>query len=586
MASPNLVSNNPRFYLWLALAALLLLNYQAWMKDYAPPPQAAGANTSASAPAAPATDLGSHIPSGPAAPAEPAAAGTAAGSGAPVAKGEVPGAAPVAAASPASGEAAAAAPTVRVRTDVLDVTIDTRGGTLERVDLLAYPQVKGEAAPVRLENDDSPASLYLLQSGLTGPEGAVYPTHLALWQSAQEDYTLEHGDELRVPLTWHEGGIEVTKTFVFRRGQYRIDVDFNVHNGSAAPWVGRPYAQIQRNDPPTKRSYFTYNVSSYAYHGPALYDGEKFRRINVGDAQESHLALDVKNGWVASLQHHFVSAIVPPTGVPWHFGVSVAGEQYLLSALGPEQTIAPGASGAFSTTVFTGPKLQSQLKATSPELGRVADYGRLWFLAQPLFVALSFVHRLTGNWGVAIILVTFLLKLVFYPLSEASGRSMAKMKTLQPRIKNLQETYADDREKLGKAMMELYQREKINPVAGCLPIIIQIPVFIAFYWVLLESVEMRQAPFAFWIRDLSSRDPWFILPAIMAVAMFVQYKLNPAPPDPVQAKVFMFMPIFMSVTFAFFPAGLVLYWVTNTVLSILQQWNINRRIEAAVAAKR
>jgi YidC/Oxa1 family membrane protein insertase len=216
----------------------------------------------------------------------------------------------------------------------------------------------------------------------------------------------------------------------------------------------------------------------------------------------------------------------------------------------------------------------------------VADYGRLWFLARPLYLLLAKVHALTGNWGIAIIVVTFLLKLLFYPLSEASGRSMAKMKTLQPRIKNLQETYAEDREKLGRAMMELYQREKVNPVAGCLPIIIQIPVFLAFYWALLESVEMRQAPFAFWIHDLSSRDPLFILPAIMAVAMFVQYKLNPAPPDPVQAKVFMVMPLAMSVMFAFFPAGLVLYWVTNTVLSIAQQWNINRRIEAAVAAKR
>jgi YidC/Oxa1 family membrane protein insertase len=203
-----------------------------------------------------------------------------------------------------------------------------------------------------------------------------------------------------------------------------------------------------------------------------------------------------------------------------------------------------------------------------------------------LYLLLAKVHALTGNWGIAIILVTFLLKLLFYPLSEASGRSMAKMKTLQPRIKNLQETYKDDREKLGRAMMELYQREKINPVAGCLPIIIQIPVFIAFYWALLESVEMRQAPFAFWIHDLSSRDPLYILPAIMAVAMFVQYKLNPAPPDPVQAKVFMVMPLAMSVMFAFFPAGLVLYWVTNTVLSIAQQWNINRRIETAAAAKR
>jgi YidC/Oxa1 family membrane protein insertase len=248
--------------------------------------------------------------------------------------------------------------------------------------------------------------------------------------------------------------------------------------------------------------------------------------------------------------------------------------------------VAPGASAAFTQTLFAGPKLQAQLEATAPELGRVADYGRLWFLAMPLYKLLAWVHGASGNWGIAIIVVTFLLKLLFYPLSEASGRSMAKMKALQPRIKNLQDTYKDDREKLGKAMMELYQREKINPVAGCLPIVIQIPVFLAFYWALLESVEMRQAPFMLWIHDLSARDPWFILPAIMAVAMFVQYKLNPAPPDPVQAKVFMIMPFAMSVMFAFFPAGLVLYWVTNTILSIAQQWNINRRIAAAAAAKR
>ncbi|HTL92209.1 MAG TPA: membrane protein insertase YidC, partial [Steroidobacteraceae bacterium] len=313
--------------------------------------------------------------------------------------------------------------------------------------------------------------------------------------------------------------------------------------------------------------------------------GTKFRRLDTSDAQDSRLALDVHDGWVAALQHHFVSAIVPPRGAPWHFGLAVQGQEYLLSATGPEQTIAPGATGEFDVALFTGPKLQSQLEAVSPELGRVTDYGRLWFLARPLYVALSWVHRLSGNWGVAIILVTFLLKLLFYPLSEASGRSMAKMKTLQPHIKNLQETYADDREKLGRAMMELYKREKINPVAGCLPIIIQIPVFLAFYWVLLESVEMRQAPFAFWIHDLSSRDPYFILPLIMAGAMFVQYKLNPAPPDPVQARVFMIMPLVMSATFAFFPAGLVLYWVTNTILSIAQQWNINRRIGAQPAKR-
>ena len=569
MTTPNL-----RVLLWGALALLLLLNYEAWLRDYpAPASTAPVSGTPTTAP--PANDLGNRIPEAP-----KSEGGTPAGSQAtPGIPGGATANAPAESAQPASE-----APRVHVRTDVLDVDIDTRGGTLERVDLTDYPQVKGEATPVRLENDSDPRSLYLLQSGLTGPAGGQYPTHLAPYQAAQTSYTLDGGRTLRVPLTWSAGGITVTKTYVFTRGEYRIDLDYTVHNGSASPWDARPYAQILRDDPPTKRSYF--NVTSYAFHGPALWNGSKYRKLDVADAQDSHLSLDVRDGWVAALQHHFVTAIVPPRGAPWHFGLSVEGQQYLFSAEGPAQTVAPGADAAFSTTLFAGPKLQAQLEATAPELGRVADYGHLWFLARPLFLALSFVHRLTGNWGVAIIVVTFLLKLVFYPLSEASGRSMAKMKTLQPRIKNLQETYADDREKLGRAMMELYQREKINPLASCLPIVIQIPVFLAFYWVLLESVEMRQAPFGFWIHDLSSRDPLFILPAIMAVAMFVQYKLNPAPPDPVQAKVFMIMPIAMSATFAFFPSGLVLYWVTNTILSIAQQWNINRRIGAMVGAKK
>lgn len=578
---------NARVVLWAALALLLLINYQTWMHDYPPPSTAPTAPSGGGTPPH-ASDLGSRIPEAPppaAAPATPAAPERPP-PGAPSAQGAVPAPpAALAGAAPAgSSPAPSPAPLVHVRTDVLDVDISTRGGTLSRVDLLAYPRVKGEATPVRLENDDAPVTLYELESGLTGPAGASYPTHLADFTSAQSSYRLDGRSELRVPLKWSEGGVSVTKTFVFRRAAYGIALEYEVHNGSAAAWQARPYEQILRNDPRTKTSMF--DVESYAFHGPAIYDGVKYRKLDTTSAQDSHLSLEVRDGWVAALQHHFVSAIVPPRGAAYNFALGVSGDEYLLSATGPEQTVAPGATSQFTGLVYAGPKLQRQLEATAPELGRVADYGRLWFLARPLFWLLDKVHALTGNWGVAIILVTFLLKLGFYPLQEASGRSMAKMKTLQPRIKNLQETYADDREKLGRAMMELYQREKINPVAGCLPIIIQIPVFLAFYWVLLESVEMRQAPFAFWIHDLSSRDPWFILPAIMALAMFVQYKLNPAPPDPVQAKVFMIMPLVMSFTFAFFPAGLVLYWVTNTVLSIAQQWNINRRIEAAAAAKR
>jgi YidC/Oxa1 family membrane protein insertase len=571
--------NNPRLILWGALALILYVDYDAWMRDYGPKlttPSAAASEQHPGGSAAPLPDLGSRVPD--AAPAAGAAA-TPAASAATAASAPAPASAAGASAATTEAQAEASAPAVHVRTDVLDVVISTRGGTIVQADLLSYPKVKGEATPVRLENHDSQETYYALQTGLTASGPGPYPTHQATFTSAADSYTLGSGAELRVPLTWRgEDGIAVTKTLVFHRGSYRIDLEYQVHNGGEHPWEAHSYAQILRNDPPTKRSYF--NTDTYANHGPAIWDG-KFRRLDVKDDKERQLSLQVGGGWIAALQHYFVSAVVPPHDATYHFTLGVAGDQYLLAAEGPPRMIAPGADGMFAETLFIGPKLQQALEATAPGLSYVADYGRLWFFAQPLFKALSWVHGLTGNWGVAIILVTLLLKLLFYPLSEASGRSMAKMKTLQPRIKNLQETYADDREKLGRAMMELYKREKINPLAGCLPILIQIPVFIAYYWVLLESVEMRQAPFAFWIHDLSSRDPWFILPGIMAVAMFVQYKLNPAPPDPVQAKVFMIMPLVMSFTFAFFPAGLVLYWVTNTLLSIAQQWNINRRIAAA-----
>jgi YidC/Oxa1 family membrane protein insertase len=575
--------NNPRIYLWVAVVLMAWLNYDAWNRDYGTPdvithttrPGESGNST----PATPSADLTRQVPAAGApdtatnttTPTQPAAAAAAGG------------AAPGAVAAAGAAGATAAGQLVHVHTDVLDLDINSTGGTIQRADLKLYPRVKGESAPVRLENSDDPQSLYLLQTGLTGPQAT--PSHVAPLQSTQSDYQLGNAAELRVPFTWSgDDGVQVTKTFVFRRGEYRIGIDYAVQNHAAAEFSAAPYAQIVRNDPRTKRSMF--NVESYAFHGPAIWDGNKYRKLDPSDKDESHLSVEVTNGWLAALQHHFVSAIVPAKDAAYRFTLTSASDQYRLAATGPMQKIAPGATGTFSETVYIGPKLQSQLETSGPQLERVADYGRLTVLAKPLFLTLDFVHSMTGNWGVAIILVTLLLKLLFYPFSEASGRSMAKMKQLQPRIKNLQELYKDDSEKRGRAMMELYQREKINPVAGCLPIVIQIPVFLAFYWVLLESVEMRQAPFAFWIHDLSSRDPLFVLPAIMAAAMFTQYKLNPAPPDPVQAKVFMFMPLVMSFMFAFFPAGLVLYWVTNTVLSIAQQWNINRRIAASTAARK
>ncbi len=570
------MNNNPRIYLWIALAVVVFLNYQAWMTDYAPKP---GINTTASPtseaarkPAAPA-DLSNKIPQ--ASTAEPSGSTEKKPTEAPLAP----------AASPTATTATPSAQVIHVHTDVLDVDISTLGGTLEKADLLKYTKVKGEAPLVRLENDDDPSSLYLLQSGLIGPGSGPYPTHRATWSTPRTTYDIDGNQELRVPLTWtNDQGVTVTKTFIFHRGLYSIGLEFDVQNHGSAPWQAAPYVQLLRNDPRTKSSMF--NVESRAFHGPAIDDGTKYRKLDLApDSEDAHLSREVTDGWIAAVQHQFVSAVVPPKDKPYHFTMSVAGDQYLLTATGPTHSIAPGSAMTLQETLYVGPKLQSQLEKISPRLDRVADYGSLTLLAQPLFNALDWVHRATGNWGVAIIVVTFFLKLLFYPLSEAGGRSMAKMKLLSPRIKNLQETYKDDREKLGRAMMDLYKREKVNPASGCLPMIIQIPVFFAFYQVLLESVEMRQAPFALWIHDLSARDPYFILPAIMAGAMLVQYKINPTAGDPVQQKVMMIMPLAMSVTFAFFPAGLVLYWVTNTILGILQQWNINRRIAAAAAKK-
>ncbi len=393
-------------------------------------------------------------------------------------------------------------------------------------------------------------------------------------------------EALHVPLRWSDGhGVTVIKEFVFLRGSYAINVTQTVDNQSGAPWAAAPYAQILRNDPPTHSSLFSTNPERFAAHGPAIWDGGKYRKLKITDDDDRHLNIQVKSGWIAALQHQFVTAVVPPLDVPYRFTMTSQENEYALAASAPLTSVPAGGSMSYPLTVYLGPKLQAQLATAGPELQRATDFGHLFVIAQPLFKALSWVHSVSGNWGVAIIVITFLLKLIFYPLSEASGKSMAKMRALQPRIKNIQEQYKDDKEKLGRATMELYQREKVNPVSGCLPMVIQIPVFFAFYWVLMESVEMRQAPFALWLNDLSSPDPYFVLPILMAGAMFLQQRLNPTSPDPVQAKVMMFMPVAMSALFAFLPSGLVLYYVVNTGLGVLQQWNINRRITVASARK-
>jgi YidC/Oxa1 family membrane protein insertase len=562
------MTNNIRVFLWLGLALALWLNYSQWQIDYGPKPVTAGtaaANGAADAPKP--SGLDEIVPQ-----ATQAASPEAAVPAAPGAQTPVP-----PAAAPAADQ------TVRVTTDVLVMDISLTGGTLVRAELPAYPLVKGQAAPVVLLNRDDPSTIYTLQTGLADPKGAknsARPTHTAPFTAEASSYSLAAGqDELRVPLTWKDGnGITVTKTYVFRRSTYAIGLEYQIRNETQAPWDIASYAQINRTDPPVERSMF--KVDSYATRGPAIYDpgGRKYRKLKIDDDEDTSLSLDVANGWVAAIQHHFVSAVVPTASLKYHFTMRAAGRQYLLAAIGPGQAVAPGAVANVRESLFVGPKLQKQLDTLHPELSRVADYGVLTFLSKPLFWLLEHAHSFVHNWGLAIILVTFLLKLMFYPLSEKAGRSMARMRALAPRMKILQETYKDDRSKLGQATMELYKTEKVNPVAGCLPMLIQMPVFLAFYWVLLESVEMRQAPFFGWINDLSSRDPYFILPLLNGLAMWGQSKLNPPPPDPMQAKIFALMPIVFSVMFALFPAGLVLYWVTNTGLSILQQWNINRKI--------
>lgn len=561
---------NPRALLWLGLALILWLNVNAWIEDYSRPAEAAvetAATTEAPAPApapTPGAGLADELPTVTAESAAP--------------DDETP-ALPDAA---AAGIVATGARTVRIATDVLELDLSLAGGELIRADLPAYPRHKDDpTVPMRLFNTDSKDTLFLFQSGLTsGGPGRSEPNHKAPFIADATEFRLAEGsDTLEVPLRWSDGaGLDVTKTFVFRRGSYAVGLRYRVENAGAAPVRLASYAQFLRHTQDTERSMF--DPETYSFRGPAYYDGESYQKLDMEDEDDRVLSRTITDGWIAGMQHHFVAAIVPAAGRPYQYEVKVDNLDYLLRVVGPAAAVPAGADVEFTETLFVGPKLQDQLKAAGPKLELTADYGMLTILSQPLFWLLSKVHDFVGNWGLTIIIVTFLIKLVFYKLSETSGRSMAKMKTIAPRLKAVQERHKDDREAQARAMMELYKREKINPVAGCLPMLVQIPFFLAFYWVLLESVEMRQAPFFGWIQDLSSRDPYFILPILMGVAMFAQFKLNPTPPDPVQAKVFAFMPVMMTAMFMWFPAGLVLYWLTNTALSIAQQWKINRVVEA------
>jgi len=559
--------DNQRLLIWAFFGMMAWLTYQAWMQDYAPRPEAAPATT-----ATDQQDVGlPELSDATEAPRE----------------GEIdaPSVLP-AAGEPPTATRAVSAPAIRVDTDVLRIDISTEGGTLQHAELQKYPVAKDRPDDlVDLLSTDI-GQLGLIQTGLRGAGDGAEANHRAIFVADQSAYEMGNDDELRVNLGWSDGsGLVVEKRYHFARGSYRVLIEQVVTNESEQLWRGAEYAQLQRRSFEQKRSMF--DVDSYSFDGPIAYDGEKAEKFKREDLQdEGPFAFATEAGWLGAIQHHFVSAVVPEAGTSQRFNISVRGDVSTASVIGATAVVNPGETKTFTTTVFVGPKLQAQLEEIDPSLKLTVDYGWLTILSQPLFWLLSKVFSLVANWGVSIIVVTLLIKLLFYKLTESSGRSMAKMRNLQPRLKALQDRYKDDKQQLSQAMMELYKREKVNPAAGCLPILIQMPFFLAFYWVLLESVEMRQAPFALWLTDLSTRDPYFILPLIMGGAMFFQQKLNPQVGDPVQVKVMQIMPVIFTGFFAFFPSGLVLYWVTNTLLSIAQQWKINKVVEAEAKAQK
>jgi YidC/Oxa1 family membrane protein insertase len=563
--------DNQRLFIWAFFVMMGWITYQTWVQDYAPrseQPVAEEAldNLNAPAPNESADDLPqlSDAPAVGGAEAFPTTPGVAE--------------------EPTTKSAGAL---VRVRTDVLDIEISTLGGTLQSATILKYPVAKDRPNELVRLLDTEGRTFALIESGVRAAGGAAEATHLAAFSAARSSYELGDADELVVPLTWTDAsGITVEKRYRFTRGEYAIALEQVVSNDSATAWRGAEYVRLKRHSHEIERSMF--NVDSYSFDGPIIYNGEKSEKLNRDDLlEDGKYEYSSQQGWFGSIQHHFLRAVVPTPGIDYKYDVAVVGEVATSSAIRRSLvSVEPGSSETFTTMLFVGPKLQQQLEDIDKSLKLTVDYGWLTIISQPLFWLLSFVYDYVANWGVAIIVVTFLIKLAFYKLTESSGRSMAKMRNLQPRMKALQDRYKDDRQALSQAMMDLYKREKVNPAAGCLPILIQMPFFLAFYWVLLESVEMRQAPFALWITDLSTRDPYFILPLIMGVAMFTQQKLNPAPADPVQAKVMQIMPIMFTVFFAFFPSGLVLYWVTNTLLSIAQQWKVNKVVEAEMKAQK
>lgn len=570
---------NPRNFLLMALLLTVFLLWQAWQKDYALAPAGEAGSTAAvsadgaatrSATPAPVSNDRVDVPDPSAIP-------------------EVPASAPAASMASAAAEQdrSTRAARIIVTTDVLRAEIDPRGGNLVRLDLTRYARSNTERdQPVTLLDTDR-GRYFVAETGLVSSDGGV-PDHTALFRAARSRFVLAAGaQKIEVPLTWQQDGVTVTKTWTFSRDSYRIGLDQTVANARSTPLNVNDYGQIQRESGPGKHS-FT-DPQTYSFQGAAWWSpDEHFEKLKFDDYTDEPLDRSISDGWAALLQHHFVAALIPPGGQSFAYKteqIPVASSQprYLVRALGAGTVIAPGASASLPLEFYIGPKLQKVLGDIAPGLNYTVDYGLVTVLAEPLFWMLSKIHSVVGNWGWAIVILTVLIKLAFYKLSEAQYRSFARMRKFQPRLAALKERYGDDKEKLNQAMVELYKKEKINPMGGCLPMLVMFPVFIALYWVLIESVELRHAPWILWIDSLTDRDPYFVLPVLNGLTMYATQKLSPTSPglDPMQQKMFQMMPVVMSVMFAFFPAGLVLYWTVNGLLGLIQQYVITKRIEAS-----
>ncbi|RMV67648.1 membrane protein insertase YidC [Pseudomonas coronafaciens] len=487
------------------------------------------------------------------------------------------------AAAPLETPAVASKDLIHVKTDVLDLAIDPVGGDVVQLRLPLYPRRQDRPdVPFQLF-DNGGERTFLAQSGLTGTNGPdARAAGRPVYSSAQKTYQLADGqDSMVVELKFSENGVNYIKRFTFKRGLYDLVMTYVVDNQSAQPWAGNLFAQLKRDASSDPSS--TTATGTATYLGAALWTAaEPYKKVSMKDIDKGQIKETVQGGWVAWLQHYFVTAWIPDHNATNSVQTRKDSQgNYIIGFTSPTLTVAPGAQGETSATLYAGPKSQAVLKELSPGLELTVDYGFLWFIAQPIFWLLQHIHAILGNWGWSIIVLTMLIKGLFFPLSAASYKSMARMRAVAPKLAVLKEQHGDDRQKMSQAMMELYKKEKINPLGGCLPILVQMPVFLSLYWVLLESVEMRQAPWILWITDLSIKDPFFILPIIMGATMFIQQRLNPTPPDPMQAKVMKLMPIIFTFFFLWFPAGLVLYWVVNNTLSIAQQAYITRKIEAA-----